>query len=466
MDGLQGRLKNSVRVRLSFWLSLTILLTAIATGVFSFAAAFDQALRLQDDVLRQVASLVDRQHLHAPLSYDVERRAEQEDDLRVTVQYIADSQAPPAEAPPLRLPPTLGEGFHTLSLPDDDYRVLVLRQEDGRRLAVAQETDLRDEIARNSALQAVMPFLVLVPLLLWLVSRLIGQMFRPIASLAEEINRRGEAELHPIAEAPLPVEVRPFASAINRLLGRVGLSMQAQRRFVADAAHELRSPLTAVSLQAERLAKAPMSDEAQERLRDLRRGIDRSRALLDQLLAVARAQAGSDVPTAPVSVHAVFRRVLEDLLPLAQARSIDIGVEGQGDAQVLAAEVDLTSLVRNLVDNAVRYTPVGGRVDLAVDTRADGVELQVSDTGPGVPEAERTRVFDPFHRVLGSEVVGSGLGLSIVKAITDRLGATVRLDWADEQARRGLRVRVLFPPLFTETGDKAVDNLGRSVARP
>ncbi|MGM9490895.1 ATP-binding protein [Ideonella sp. YS5] len=445
MDGFQKRLNSSVRLRLSFWLSLTILLTAIAAGVTSFVASFDEALRLQDDVLRQVASLVDRQHFEAPLSNEAERRAESEDDLRVTVQYLSTDGATDVSAAPLPLPSTLSEGFHTVSLPDDTYRVLVLRQADGRRLAVAQETDLRDEIARDSALHAVAPILVLVPVLLWLVSRLIRQMFEPIAAVADEINRRGEADLHPIAADPLPIEVRPFATAINRLLGRVGRSMQAQRRFVADAAHELRSPLTAVSLQAGRLGEADMSEQARERLRELRRGIDRSRALLDQLLAIARAQAGGEAPTAPVSVRGVFRRVLEDLLPLAQARSIDIGVEGEGDAHVIASEVDLTSLVRNLVDNAIRYTPVGGRVDLSVATGAEGVELQVLDTGPGIRPAERTRVFDPFYRVLGSEVLGSGLGLSIVKAIADRLGAQVTLDWGDEQACKGLRARVFFP---------------------
>jgi two-component system, OmpR family, sensor kinase len=446
MDGFQKRLNSSVRLRLSFWLSLTILLTAIAAGVTSFVASFDEALRLQDDVLRQVASLVERQHLDVPLSTEAERRAEVEDDLRVTVQYLSTQGAREVSAgAPLPLPPTLTDGFHTVLLPDDTYRVLVLRQADGRRLAVAQETDLRDEIARDSALHAVAPILVLVPVLLWLVSRLTRQMFEPIAALADEINRRGQAELHPIAEQPLPIEVRPFASAINRLLGRVGRSMQAQRRFVADAAHELRSPLTAVSLQAERLAHADMSNQARERLQELRRGIDRSRSLLDQLLAIARAQAGGERSTTPVSVRAVFRRVLEDLLPLAQARSIDIGVEGEGDAHIVASDVDLTSLVRNLVDNAIRYTPVGGRVDLSVSAGAQGVELQVMDTGPGISPAERMRVFDPFYRVRGSEVLGSGLGLSIVKAIADRLGALVTLDWADEVARQGLRARVFFP---------------------
>lgn len=436
MDGLQKRLNSSVRLKLSFWLSLAILAMAVVAGVLSFMAAFGEALRLQDNVLRQVATLADQQHLRVPLSVG----ADEQDDLRLTVQYLA-----PNARSPLSLPPTLAEGFHTIKLPDDTYRVLVRTLASGERLAVAQETDLRDDIARDSALHAVAPILVLVPVLLLLVARLVGEMFRPIAALAEEINERSEIDLHAIVEDPLPSEVRPFVAAINRLLGRIRLSMQAQRRFVADAAHELRSPLTALSLQAERLAQAEMSDVAHERLQDLQRGIERGRVLLDQLLAVARAKAGGEAPRTPQSVHAVFRRVLEDLLPLAQARAIDVGVEGEEDAHVLVSDMDLTSIVRNLVDNALRYTPPGGRVDLSVSTEMDGhVTLQVADTGPGIAPAERERVFDPFYRVLGNDVVGSGLGLSIVRTIAERIGARVTLDWADERAKRGLRVRVLM----------------------
>ena len=210
----------------------------------------------------------------------------------------------------------------------------------------------------------------------------------------------------PIAEEHLPIEVRPFVVAINRQLNRVDQSMESQRRFVADAAHELRSPLTAMSLQAERLADTPMPEQARERLVTLQRGIERGRNLLDQLLTLAKAQATSDVPQVPISVQGVYRRVLEDLLPLAEAKHIDIGVEGTQDAQVLMSELDLIAIVKNLVDNAIRYTPEGGKVDLSVTAHAGRATLQIKDSGPGIAVDERLRVFDSFYRTLGNNQVG------------------------------------------------------------
>jgi two-component system OmpR family sensor kinase len=240
--------------------------------------------------------------------------------------------------------------------------------------------------------------------------------------------------------------------AINRLLARVAQSMTAQRRFVADAAHELRSPLTALSLQAERLGEADLSGAARDRLIALRCGIERSRNLVNQLLSLARAQAAGDDPPSSVSVQLVYRRVLEDLMPLAEAKHIDIGVDGEQDVHVRMSEADLLAVVKNLVDNAIRYTPDGGRVDLSVNAAEDRAVLQIKDSGPGIPLAERERVFDPFYRAPGSDDVGSGLGLSIVKAISDRVGAEIRLSFSDEPGQTGLCIRFLVGRI-RDTGD-------------
>ena len=310
---------------------------------------------------------------------------------------------------------------------------------------MAQESGFRNEIARDGALRTVMPFLILVPVLLLIVADLVRKMFQPIAALSKEIDQRAEQELHPVEDRHLPVEVRPFAVAINRLLARVGQSMESQRRFVADAAHELRSPLTAMSLQAERLAEAEMSSVARERLTVLRQGIERGRSLLDQLLTLAKAQSATDLPKSPVSVQSIYRRVLEDLMPLAEAKHIDIGVEGTLDAEVWASELDMIAVVKNLVDNAIRYTPEGGRVDLSVGVSEGKVVLRIQDSGPGIPLAERDRVFDPFYRTLGSEQIGSGLGLSIVQTIANRIGAEIRLDFSDQEKQTGLNVAVIAP---------------------
>ena len=448
MDGLKRRLNESVQLKLSFTLSLAILVVAIVAGVFSFLSAFDEAHELQDDVLRQVAQLMDRQRLSPATPTTDTRPKDVDEESRVIVQrlgVVSPSAVGMDAGGTLPLPATLSDGLHTLEVGGESFRVLVKTTVTGERIAVAQESGFRNEIARDGALRTVMPFLILVPVLLLIVADLVRKMFRPIAALSKEIDLRADQELHPVEDLHLPVEVRPFAVAINRLLARVGQSIESQRRFVADAAHELRSPLTAISLQAERLAEAEMSELARERLTVLRQGIERGRSLLDQLLTLAKAQSAADLAKSPVSVQGIYRRVLEGLMPLAEAKHIDIGVEGMQDAEVWASELDMIAVVKNLVDNAIRYTPEGGRVDLSVGVSQGKAELRIQDNGPGIPLAERDRVFDPFYRLLGSEQIGSGLGLSIVQTIAHRIGAEIRLDFADETQQTGLNVVVIVP---------------------
>jgi len=448
MDGKKVGMTTSLQRRLSLGLMLAILSVALIAGAFSFFSAFAEAHESQDDVLRQVATLFDRHHLIPSKGGEWGKEADSNAESNVFVQVLSTPPLASREPPPssgLSLPGDLADGMHTVVAGHDTYRVLVRTLENGQHLAVAQETAVRDELARDSALRTLMPFLILFPILLFVVADLVRKIFRPVSNLAGELDQRGEQELHPVATESLPTEIRPFIDAINRLLGRVEQSVEAERRFVADAAHELRTPLAAMSLQAERLAEAEMSEKATERLNTLRQGIARGRALLDQLLALARVQVAISEPDGAVSVQRVYRRVLEDLMPLAEAKDIDIGILSATDANVLVREIDLIALVKNLVDNAIRYTPSGGRVDLSIATTSGVTTLVVEDTGPGIPEAELGRVFDPFYRVLGSNEIGSGLGLSIVKTIADRLGATIVLGPVDGQVPEGLRVAVAIP---------------------
>ena len=447
MDGLKKRLNESIQLKLSTYLSMAILAVAIVAGIFSFTALLDEAHEFQDDTLRQIAALVESQHsLVQDFGEDGQNKYDEES--RVVIQHLVDASASPASgdiAAPLPLSRSLNDGFHSMTIAHEPWRILVKTMRDGQRIAVAQETGVRDEMARNSAMRTLTPFLILVPILLLVVAHLVRKMFRPISVLSRSIDGRDEGDLRPIDDHDLPVEIRPFITAINRLFGRVARSMEAQRRFVADAAHELRSPLTALSLQAERLASVEMSPAAQERLANLRKGIERGRSLLDQLLALARAQSSSAEVTTSVSVQQVYRKVLEDFFPIADAKGIDIGVEGKSDPVLAMSELDFTTLIKNLVDNAVRYTPEGGRVDLCVEHESQGVILRIQDNGPGIPLAERERVFDAFYRVLGSEQTGSGLGLAIVRTIADKLGLHIALDFANSQAQMGLRVSITIP---------------------
>lgn len=447
MDGFQGKIRQSLQFRLSAWLSLVILVVALAAGVFSFVSGFQEAIELQDEQLRQMAALINQQRLPVTHAESQEDAPDADPESRVVVQLLRqpDFQVPEPAGELSSLAVDLPDGIQTVTVHELSWRLFVKTLDSGLRVAVGQQTAVRDDIASDSALRTLMPFVILIPVLLLLVGNLIRKMFKPLKKVAADLDQRSEQDLREITDPYLPSEIRPFVVAINRLLSRVARSVAMQRRFVADAAHELRSPLTALSLQAVRLEAVDMSSQARERLASLRNSIQRTRGLLDQLLTLARVQEASHGQSETVSVQHVIRQMLEDLMPLAEAKNIDVGVVGEGDADVMAHEADLKMLVKNLVDNAIRYTPAGGRVDLSVRTGENNVILQIDDTGPGIPEEERDRVFDSFYRVLGNDEVGSGLGLTIVQTIADRIGTDISLGYSNENTKSGLCVKVTFP---------------------
>ena len=512
MDGEQAGLSQSLQFRLARAISLAVAAMATVAGILSFRATLHEVHEFQDEILEQAAELLGPESGQATASLPVQGCLQTDDDEEgLIIQRLPalpkgsqdgkDRKQPSTtdiatkdsltndksaassgssdatrssasrdkdddddEARCLPLPATLKNGFHAFRHQNLEYRVYVHRLRDGSRIAVSQETRIRDQIARQSALYATLPLLLLVPVLLAVMLMLIRLMLRPLAELSRTVDARQEHDLKPLPKTDLPAELQPFVNAINGLLGRTGAAMESQRRFVADAAHELRSPLAALSLQAERLHAAPMSSEATERLETLQAGIRRSRHLLEQLLLLARAQnarwvqgqAAATAASAPavVAVLPVMRRVLEDLLPLADQKGLNLGISAAPgvthDAEVderirvAADEMALYTLLRNLVDNAIRYTPAGGQIDLWVDQRGTDVVMAVQDDGPGIPAEERARVVDPFYRVLGTGESGSGLGLSIVDTLVGNLKGRLRLDDAVSHAH-GLRAEVTLP---------------------
>ena len=447
MDGIQKHINSSIQLKLSFFLSFLIVIIAVIAGTFSYLSAYHEAHEQQDDTLRQIGALFDSKHLPLNHADDDGRIQHSNEESRVIVQSLRSNKrlAKNDSGAPLIFPITLADGLHTKTIAHETFRFLIKTMSNGDRIVVAQETDIRDEIAHNSALLTIMPFLILIPILLIIVSSLIKKIFFPIAELASEIEQRHELDLQPLSDEYLPSELRPFVLAMNELLKKIEQSVEVQQRFVADAAHELRSPLTAMSLQAERLKGSDMSDVAYQRLASLQQGIERGRNLLEQLLTLAKVQAVPCTHFSQVSIQKIYRLVLEDLMPLAEVKNIDIGVEGEQDCIISVNEIDMITLIRNLVDNAIRYTPHNGRVDLSVINVDNQVILTVKDNGPGIMLEERKRIFDPFYRTLGSEQVGSGLGMSIVKTITTQIGANIELDFSNKQNESGLLVRIMVP---------------------
>jgi len=439
-------MRTSLQYRLSASISLAVVAIAAIAAGFTFIATLKEAHLAQDKQLRQTAHLISRVQAR-PITLAVRQRISGiRLEERIVVRFLREpgAEGPGGQEGPPLFPDRLPDGLQTVSIGAESWRTFVMTDADGVRIALAQQTAVRDAVAVRSALRSLIPFALLAPVLVLLVRLLIQQLFGPLRQLALETGRRGSGDVGQLDPSGLPDEIQPFVAEINRLLMRVDRAMQAQRRFVADAAHELRSPLTAMSLQAERLTAADMPGEARQRLLALTDGLKRNRLMLDQLLALARSQQGGDGTAASdVSLQQTIRRVIEELYPLAEERGIDLGVVGADDATVEVQALDLRMLVKNLVDNAIRYSPGGGRVDVLVLPREGAVDLIVDDTGPGIPEDERDRVFDAFYRVLGNgQEGGSGLGLAIVKAVADKVGATVSL--AHPPARAGLRVVVRF----------------------
>ena len=447
MDGSQIKSVNSLKSLLSLWVSLIIVSVATITTGLAFFVIFEEGIEWQDDLLFQVANLLSEHSVSTPNTYHYKNLNYKGGVGPISVQLINTDQ--PSKLTPnqdeIPLPENLSEGFQTIDINQITYRVFVKTISENERIAVVQSTDERDETALEGAFLILIPILLLVPVLFFVVIVGVRRILKPLEDVASELEKRKELELHSIPYVNIPKEIQPFVIAINQLFSRIKVSMATQNRFVTDAAHELRSPLTALSLQAERLGETKLSATAQQRLDTLRQGISRSRTLIEQLLALAKIQSSPKLDPTPVSISHVIRLVLEDLVPLAEAKNIDIGVVGNMEAQINANEVDITILAKNLINNAIKYTPTNGKIDLSVYKMDEGTVFKVSDNGPGISEIDRDRVFDPFYRVLGYDEVGSGLGLSIVKLIAERVGATIRLEYSNKNLKTGLSVVVIFP---------------------
>ncbi len=272
--------------------------------------------------------------------------------------------------------------------------------------------------------------LLLLPLLAALIGWIVRRELAPIALLAQSLDEQPTDTLNPLGTDEVPKEIQPFVHAINRLLERVNNLLTQQRRFIADAAHELRSPLTALLLQAQNIQRSDSLEDLQSRVEPLQAGIERARQLTEQLLTLARTQADSS-PDEDVDVAALARNVMAEYLPLAEAKHIDMGLEEIAKLSLTGSRLSLRLLLKNALENALKYTPEGGVVTLRLRSEMNSAVIEIVDNGPGIPAAERDRVFDAFYRMPDSVGEGNGLGLAIAREAALRLGGTVGLYGAE-----------------------------------
>ena len=428
----------SLRRRLFVWLSASILAAGLIAAALSFALSWADANALQDTQLAQVASVVARGTLAAdPPAFTP--RDEEDAETHYVIKPLGTPVPAGADARvDLALAPSLPPGLQTLEQRDVQWRVLVARSAAGERFAVAQRMTVRDEVARDAALQTLLPLLVLVPVLLLIVSVVLGHAFAPMRAMSAEVDRLHASELGALDERHVPLEALPLVQAVNRLMRRLALALQQQRRLVSDAAHELRTPVAALLVQADNVQHVDLPPEARSRMVSLREGLARMSALIDQLLSFARIQGASPSLAHRLDLSALVRLAIEETLPMAQSKGVDLGCVRIDPGSIDGDPLHAYALVRNAIDNAVRYSRPGGSVDVSVWIE-DGVAcLVIEDTGPGIAPADIERVFEPFVRVLGSQESGSGLGLAIARTASLALGGTISLGPRSDQ-RQGLR---------------------------
>jgi two-component system OmpR family sensor kinase len=414
-------MKKSLQSQLSFMLGGATLLAGLVAAAASFRFAYVEAKELQDDMLRQIAVLA-VSNASTTTNANASANDVQLDDpeSRVIVIHL------PKDKRPNWLISDLSAGFHTLTMESGQLRVFVREDVHSEQIIVAQLTDPRDEIAINSAFRILIPLLLLLPVLAWLITTIVRRELAPITQLSQSLDAQQAERPQPLSDQNLPQEITSFVLAINRLLARVHLLMTEQRRFIADAAHELRSPLTALSLQAQNIEQAKTLEVMHERVIPLREGIERARQLTAQLLSLAKSQI--TIPSvSPVDASSLARELIAEYLPQAEALTIDLGLEDAGNIVIQGDRQTLSLVLKNALGNALRFTPKFGVVTLRLYTEGEDSVIEIVDSGPGIPATECEKVFQPFYRIEGASGEGTGLGLTIARDAATKLGGSISL---------------------------------------
>jgi two-component system, OmpR family, sensor kinase len=437
---------RSIRSTLVLWLVGALAVGSLAVLAGTYALTRSQLGHVFDEELRQVALAVHvREDWQQPYRLRIARPG-----FALSVRaYDANGRIffeTVLPELPSQIPIGFAEDLSTLQAADGSWRVYTHVTPEGI-VQVGQPLATRDALARELTLPVLMPMLLLIPLLAALIAWALRRGLAPLQDASRSVSDRDVSRLDPLPTAGVPRELLPLVEQINGLLARLARSLDAQRRFLADAAHELRSPVSALALQAQLAQRAHTPEAARAALAELRSGTERTRRLVQQLLDFARLEPGVPCgPFEPVDLSQVVREVVGTYAARADEAGVDLGADATEPTWVTGISYELQSLLANLIDNSLRYAPAGSAVTASV-TRAGALAvLSVVDAGPGIPPSERERVFERFHRLEGDATPGSGLGLSIAKAIVERHRGTISLDDASPgTGRPGLAVRVALP---------------------
>jgi two-component system OmpR family sensor kinase len=443
---------HSLRGRLLWFLLAAITMAAIAQALIAYRSALSDADQIFDYHMQQMAMSLRSSATLTNKAADA--GADPENDDLVVQVWTPDGAQVFRSLSRAALPQRAVLGFSNVKANNTTYRIFSV-QTSNQTVQVAQDMAVRQRMAGTLALRTVGPIAVMAPILMLVVWWVVSGSLAPVSRVKRQVAARQADDLSPVSENDLPDEVLPLVHELNLLFGRMRTAFEAQQHFVADAAHELRSPLAALKLQVLSLERAQDETARAVAIGRVTAGIERATRLVEQLLVLARQEGAADGRRVPVSLTDLVKRTLGDMAGLAQARQIDLGLHHADDVSVDGQPDALIILLRNLVDNAIKYTPAGGTVDIelrrvAAPAAANGksaaaarVLLSVDDSGPGIPPEERERVFSRFYRVPGSPAGGSGLGLAIIKSIAEGHGAVLTLGQSERLG--GLAVKVDFP---------------------
>jgi signal transduction histidine kinase len=433
---------RSIRARLLIGLLASVLAVQLIMYLLIYARIEDEIDDLFDGELERSAlsagSVAPQSFIPTPV-----RKVENPQEEMIVSIFHASNGVPAYQSHPLRgIPRSTPTGFSKLSLDGREWR-LFASEAGGQFVVAAQPADVRDRAARRITLRSLLPSLGALPLAALMIWIAVAYGLRPLVRIAQDLRNRSHRDLLPLDVSLLPPDIAPLAEALNDLMARLAGIIATQRTFIADAAHELLTPLTALRLQAQMLSRSKTPSRQREAMAELQGGVSRTLQLARQLLTLARHDADSEmVDTTRVDLAAVIQRVVAIHQPLATEKALQTEVGIQESAVVLGNEEALSILVSNLLDNSIKYTERDGRLLISLRPASTGAELKIEDSGPGIPVEERERVFDRFYRRHDSMVTGNGLGLAIAKEIAVRHGAAIILD--SSEALGGLSARVLF----------------------
>ncbi|MEX3628196.1 MAG: ATP-binding protein [Burkholderia sp.] len=431
---------RSIRHQLLIWLLAIVIAGVGAAGWLIYRQALAEANELFDYQLQAIAAALPSE----PFSQVFGSRTNGDEGIVIQIwnrngglMYFSHPRAPIA--------PRAELGFSTERTDRGEWRVYGAIVGDNV-VQLAQPLSVRNRLAASVALRTVWPLIVLLPFLGAAVWMIVGRGMRPLRRVTRAVESRRPEALDPLPDNRLPQEVQPLLHALNGLLARLSAALDTQKAFVADAAHELRTPLAAVQIQAQLVARAQDDETRREALADLQSGVTRATRLAEQLLALARSEPDGATMREPVALADVLAHCVSAQAVVAQKRNIDLGIE---EAQPVIVDADIGALrvmLNNVLDNAVKYTPEHGRIDVSLSFAEGRALVRVADSGPGIPPEERERVFDRFYRDssarVRTDVSGSGLGLAIVKRVAAQQRATVTLG---ESPAGGLLMEIAFP---------------------